>query len=101
MQRKCPFKTCRHTLLACEETAVYSSHRGGAKKGVTSKCDAYDIKYSSKSLVVPRPWNLQEKSGTSRFWSRPQNHQEKSQNLRTLVATSLNNEYRQELNKTK
>jgi hypothetical protein len=60
MQRKCPFKTCRHTLLACEATAVYSSHRGGAKKGVTSKCDAYDIKYSSKSLVVPRPWNLRE-----------------------------------------
>jgi hypothetical protein len=75
-------------MSMCSNCNVFNSS-WGAKKGVTSKHDAYDIKDSSRRLVVPRSRNLWKKSGTSRFWSRSRNLREKSQNLWTLAQPVL------------
>jgi hypothetical protein len=45
-------------MSMCSNCSVFNSS-WGAKKGVTSKRDAYDIKDSSRRLVVPRSPNLQ------------------------------------------
>jgi hypothetical protein len=65
----------------CSNCDVFNSS-WDAKKDVTSKCDAYDKTDSVRRLVVPRPRNLWEKFGTSRFWSRPRNLWEKPKTSR-------------------
>jgi hypothetical protein len=62
---------------------MYSTHRGVQRKGETSKCDAYDIKDSSRRPVVPKPWNLWEKNRNLQVLVQTPEPPGKTQNLWT------------------
>jgi hypothetical protein len=80
-------------MSMCSDCSVFNSS-WGAKKGVACKRDAYVIIESSRRLVVPRPQNLREQVRNLQVLVQTPEPPGKSQNLRTLAATSLNNQHR-------
>jgi hypothetical protein len=83
-------------MSMCSNCSVFNS-TWGAKKGVACKRDAYVITESNRRLVVPRPRNLREQVRNLQVLVQPPEPPGKSQNLRTLVATSLNSQHKQDI----
>jgi hypothetical protein len=87
-------------MSMCSNCSMFNSS-WGAKKGVARKRDAYVITESNRRLVVPRPRNLWAQVRNLQVLVQTPEPLGKSQNLRTLVATSLNSQQRQDITQHK